>query len=260
MFRNSLKICGLFYFLDLQSYTVQRYPNLSGFSAGKVATTQVLKRILARLPDRWQTELRRLHYGREIQQGIFVSPEPEYEILSTLISPGDSVIDVGANVGQYTKRFSELVGAHGRVIAFEPVPETFFLLAANARRFPHANVSLINAAASDKLDTAGMNVPMFPTGLANHYEARLCRDSEGSVSVLTVPLDSLWLDRRVTLVKIDVEDHELPVLKGMQSLIRQHHPTLIVETRNESVINYLTSLGYLCGRLRSSPNVVCRAA
>src|SRR5438128_7943415 len=133
----------------------------------------LLKRIVARLPDRWQFELRRFRYARQIAQGTFDTPEPEYKLLSQWIKPGDWVLDIGANVGHYTKRLSELVGDHGRVIAFEPVPTTFHLLAANVQLFEHSNVTLINAAASDKLGIAGMSMPVFSTGLTNYFQASI---------------------------------------------------------------------------------------
>ena len=127
----------------------------------------LFNRFAARLPERWQSELKRIHFGRQIIRGTFETSEPEYKILSQLIKPGDWVIDIGANVGHYTKRFSELVGVHGRIIAFEPVPTTFALLAANVQLFAHANVTLINAAVSDKFGVVGMSIPRSSTGLTN---------------------------------------------------------------------------------------------
>src|SRR4030065_2139701 len=128
-------------------------------------TMKLFKRIAASLPALWQNELKRLHFRRQIRRGTFITSEPEYAILPSLISEGDWAIDVGANVGHYTKRFSELVGVSGRVIAFEPVPETFALLAANLQEVSNFNVTLINAAASEDTDIVGMSVPTFDTGL-----------------------------------------------------------------------------------------------
>ena len=107
------------------------------------------------------------------------------------------MIDVGANVGHYTKRFSELVGATGRVIAFEPIPETFALLAANIQLLPLANVTLINAALSDKTDLAGMSIPVFDTGLRNFYQAQLSNTSHSSLQVLTMRLESINITHRL---------------------------------------------------------------
>src|SRR5688572_25618258 len=123
-----------------------------------------LKRIAARLPDRWQQELKRRYFRSEIRRGRFRTNEREYGLLSALVSPEDWVLDVGANIGHYTVRFSELVGKLGRVISFEPVPETFELLAANIALIT-PNVTLINAAASDSTRVIGMEIPRFDSGL-----------------------------------------------------------------------------------------------
>ena len=216
----------------------------------------LLKQIAARLPNRWQTELKRIHFGRQVNKGTFVTDEPEYKILHNLINPGDWVIDIGANVGHYTKRFSELVGAHGRVIAFEPVPTTFFLLSANVQLFTDPNVSLINAAVSNKLNVVGMSLPKFSTGLTNYYQAHLSSAADSALSVLTISLDSLCINQHIALVKIDAEGHESFVLAGMQKLIEKYHPVLIVETDSREVIANLTTLGYVPEQLQNSPNVL----
>jgi SAM-dependent methyltransferase len=69
--------------------------------------------------------------------------EPEYRFLEHLAMDGACVIEVGAGVGQYTRRLSELVGASGRVIAVESDHDTFALLAANAASL--RNVMLLNS-------------------------------------------------------------------------------------------------------------------
>src|SRR5438105_15643228 len=101
--------------------------------------TDLLKRIAATLPPAWQNELKRIYFRRQIQRDRFITSEPEYDLLSSLVADGDWVVDVGANVGHYAKRFSQLVGRTGRVIAFEPVPETFALLAGNLQILAQAN-------------------------------------------------------------------------------------------------------------------------
>lgn len=219
---------------------------------------QLLKKIAARLPDQWQTELKRFHYARQIKKGIFFTDEPEYKILNKLIGPGDWVIDIGANVGHYTKRFAELVGAHGRVIAFEPVPATFSLLSANVQLFGYPNVTLINSAVSDKLDIVGMSMPKFSTGLANYYEAHITHVPDCALSVLTISFDSLDIDQPIALIKIDTEGHESFVLAGMKKIIERWHPVLIVETSSEEVIADLTAMGYVSKKLPDSPNVLFR--
>jgi len=218
----------------------------------------VMKQLAARLPHRWQSELKRLHFGRQIARNDFNTSEAEFHLLPQWVSTGDWVLDIGANVGQYTKRMSDLVGAHGRVIAFEPVPATFALLAANAERFEHGNVSLFNAAVSGKLDVLGMDIPRFASGLINYYQAHLTEGGQGATRVLTLPVDALQIDRRVSLVKIDAEGHEAQVIDGMQVLLQRWQPTLIVETGSQALIDRIAALGYEVNRLAGSSNVVCR--
>jgi FkbM family methyltransferase len=215
-----------------------------------------LKQILAQMPNRWTTELKRIHFSRQIRKGTFITEEPEGKILSNLIAPGDWVIDIGANVGHYTKRFSELVGPKGRVLAFEPVPATFSLLSANAQLFTHLNVTLINAAVSNEMNIVGMSFPKFPTGLTNFYQARLSSNVENHpLSVLTLSLDSIGINHRIALVKIDAEKHESFVLSGMQKLLEKYHPFIILETDSKEVIDNLLTLGYVSEKLPESPNI-----
>ena len=220
-------------------------------------TTMLIKRLAARLPHRWQAELKRVHFGRQIARDTFNTSEAEFKLLDGLVRAGDWVIDIGANVGQYTKRMSDLVGPSGRVVAFEPVPATFALLAANAERFRYANVTLINAAVSERLDVMGMSIPRFGTGLVNYYEARITAGG-GETLVLTMPIDSMPIEHPVSLVKIDAEGHEAFVIAGMRRLIQRHKPTMIVETGSAELISAIEAMGYRVERSTGSSNVVCR--
>jgi FkbM family methyltransferase len=213
----------------------------------------LLKRIAGRLPKRWQQSLKRFHFGRQIRRHRFVTREPEYEQLQNFVSPGDWVVDVGANVGHYTVRLSELVGSQGRVAAFEPVPETFELLAANVALLPSKNVTLINAAASDRAYVSSMSIPVCDTGLDNNYMAQLSTSGSGP-RVLCLPIDDLHLPHAVRLVKVDAEGHELPVLKGMVDLLERDRPVLIVEDNDDAVTDWLEDLGYTGQKLPKSSN------
>ena len=220
----------------------------------------LLKKIAAKLPHQWQTGLKRIFFNRQIRKGAFESDEPEYQILDNFIKSGDWVLDIGANVGHYTKRFSELVGKRGRVIAFEPVPTTFSLLSANIQLFNYPNVTLLNAAVSDKLDVVGMSMPKFDSGLSNYYMAHISAPADSELSVLTLSIDALNINQQISLVKIDAEGHEAFVVSGMKKLIEKYHPVLIIETAEQEFIDSITSLGYVSERLIDSPNTLFKPA
>jgi len=215
-----------------------------------------LKTVVALFPVTWQWELKRIYYRRQIKKGNFKISEPEYYKLQELIKTGDWVIDIGANVGHYTKRFSELVGPDGRVIAFEPVPATFSLLAANVQLFAYSNVTLINAAVSDKLHIVGMTIPHFSNGMNNYYQAHISTVKDNPLSVLAIPLDSLYTDHRISLVKIDTEGHESSVIAGMYNLLKKNHPILIVETDSKKIVEDLELSGYMSIKIDNSPNII----
>ena len=178
-------------------------------------------------------------------------------MLSRVVACGDWVIDVGANVGFYTKRLAELVGPEGRVLAFEPVPETFVLLANNLESCRLFNVTLFNAAVSETTGVAGMSIPEYSdTGLRNFYQAHLSNAADSELKILTVSLDALHIPTTVRLIKIDAEGHEFSVLKGMRKTLLRDRPILIVETPNAEVSELLASLDYVGTRLPGSPNVV----
>jgi len=210
----------------------------------------MFKKIASHFPAGWQHELKRQYYAWQIRTGRFHTGELEFQLLHSLVQAGDWVIDVGANVGHYTARMSRLVGAAGRVLAFEPVPKTFRLLAANARLFAHENVTLLNVAVSQRATLSGIEVPSIQSGA---YLAHLTGSTTG-LQVLCLSLDSLQLPHSVSLIKIDAEGHELAVLKGMEKLLQRDRPTLIVELGSREPVEYLLSSDYRMERLPNSPN------
>ncbi len=145
------------------------------------------------------------------------------EVMFETIKEGDTVWDVGANVGEYTVRFREAVADSGQVIAFEPAPSCFEQLAERTQSLGD-NVKLMNLGLSDKDGEM-----VFQTGDTPDSTIGRFLDDAGSVSSaggrLALPIttaDSLIRDNRVDspdVIKIDVEGFELEVIKGMRELL-----------------------------------------
>jgi len=221
---------------------------------------KILAPVFSRLPAGVQFELRRLNFARQIRMVRFSSQEPEMGLVADYLKGGDWAIDVGANVGHYTCSMAKYVGASGRVLAFEPVPTSFALLAANVRASGMHNVTLFNLALSSEAAVSAMTIPRYTdSGVRNYYQARI--SGEGDFPVLCLRLDAIPILGKVTLVKIDAEGHDLQVLIGMEGLLRKDRPVLIVEgSLSGSVAAWLGERGYRLRKTAGSPNIVAEPA
>ena len=88
------------------------------------------------LPKVLVNELRLRKHLRNLTTEV----EPEDAEVRRIVHTDHTVLDIDANFGVFTKLFSQLVGPHGSVIAFEPVPQTFRTLVAGIERYHRNNV------------------------------------------------------------------------------------------------------------------------
>jgi FkbM family methyltransferase len=150
------------------------------------------------------------------------------ETLYRLIDPGDVVIDAGANIGYMTSVAAARSASSGRVVAYEPHPVVFELLASNVARWnAHPCVARVEpeqAALSDLPGAGELEVgPMFHAnmGLA---KLRVRGGGQAPSESLAVELKRLdtEFDGPIGLLKVDVEGHEPAVLRGARRLLGDH--------------------------------------
>lgn len=139
----------------------------------------------------------------------------EIQLIRQLIKKGDVIIDVGANVGFYTKLFSQLTGNTGKVYAFEPDINNFNKLKNNTRHLN--NVIIENKAISDttatlKLYQSKLNVD-HRTYLSDEFS------SDKYIEIPAIKLDDYIQNQPVHLLKIDVQGFEPFVLKGAENIL-----------------------------------------
>jgi FkbM family methyltransferase len=194
--------------------------------------------VLSVLPRRYHLPLR--YYYRR----WFHTLDPEFRFLTRLVGRGQTAVDVGGNLGVYTYALSKLCR---RVEVFEPVS----LYADLIRAFPAPNVRVHEVALSSQVGTQRLYFAR---------EAGLVDMGRGSLSPLDPGSDSLetrvdTLDNfglaDVSFIKIDVEGHELDVLKGATETLTRQRPNLLVEIEQRHlqhpmkiVFDYLEGLGY----------------
>ena len=215
----------------------------------KLAIHRVLgERTFAALQSRyWCSRVRRLRYSFEFRDEI-----------EAAVSPGDTVLDVGANVGQYAALLARLVGPTGRVLAFEPEPRTHAILHSNVRRIGLSSVETFQLALADFTGTALIVRVVDEDGLPNIGLTHLATQSEAaSGDARVAALDGLSESLRVdscAFVKIDVEGSEMLVLRGGARFLATRRPLLMVELDHmmsarygsspADVIVFLKELGY----------------
>lgn len=167
--------------------------------------------------------------------------ERELRRLGELCRPDGTAVDVGAWYGPWTNR---LAGCAASVVAIEPMPHLAELL---ARTVP-ANVRVVAAAASDRQGSASIWTSADGRGVrgVSSLVRRNVHSRRTTVRLLTI--DSLELTG-VSFIKIDVDGHEVPVLRGAARTVRRDRPALLVEAETriqpiEGIIELLAGWGY----------------
>jgi FkbM family methyltransferase len=152
---------------------------------------------------------------------------------ATAAVPSDGVIiDVGANLGWVAAGFGWIV-PDGRVVAVEASPATYANLSRTIGRSGLENVTLVNTAVSDKPGTLEFfECEWFSAG-SFVKESTIAADVHvGAVTVPAITIDELVTQQgleRVDLIKIDIEGHELPALRGARATLERFRPSAIVE-------------------------------
>ncbi|MEA2727940.1 MAG: hypothetical protein QOF70_2415 [Acetobacteraceae bacterium] len=189
------------------------------------------------------------------------------DILSHAPSGGRVVIDVGANFGTFSLALSRLVGAGGKVIAFEPQRIIYYMLAGTMALNCAINVHCINAAVGDA--PGSLEVPQFdyfsPLSFGSvefgpeQRETLTQPRQHDAASIEFIPvvtIDSLGLER-VDLLKIDAEGMEMEVLRGAEKTIERCRPVIYAEWLKVGEIELrerLEALGYFVQNCRLSDN------
>lgn len=142
----------------------------------------------------------------------------ERRALEQTIRPGQTIVDVGANLGLYTVLLSRLVGPSGRVISFEPEPGLFELLSQSCELNGCANVKVYPVALGSRESRMPMRRMILNAG-DNTLGTEGSELFRSEVMVEVAKLDDLAPDLRPDVIKIDVQGWELEVLRGMPRIL-----------------------------------------
>tara|TARA_B100000945_G_scaffold94562_1_gene73889 strand:+ start:704 stop:1456 length:753 start_codon:yes stop_codon:yes gene_type:complete len=198
-------------------------------------------------------------FEKRIKRSIKNNDEKELQLLKKIIIPETDTIDIGVYRGVYSY---EMAKYSKMVHAFEPNPIIFKDIELNLSKIIK-NINLYNFALSDKENKVLLKVPIrnknydksnyeeyFQMGRATIHEQNVMGDIE-TFEIKSKKLDNFTFSNRISFIKIDVEGHEMSVIKGAENTIKQYKPTLLVEIEEKhskqkvlESINYINSLGY----------------
>ena len=187
-----------------------------------------------------------LEVGRSsVQQLLALDGErfiAERALVESLLSPGMTFVDVGANIGYYMLLAQRSVGKRGMIICIEPDEANLRELSRQIKGNDLTNVVVLPVAAGAEDREARLEPGI---------NARVRADGSGTGEVRLRRLDSL-LDAPVDVLKIDVEGYEGHVLDGAAELLRRWRPALFLEVHPqlldgpysvESVLGVVLGLG-----------------
>ena len=186
------------------------------------------------------------------KKGCLKQKYPELFFLHKIIKPGDTCIDIGANLGYYSTKMSVLCGAKGKVYAVEPVPLFYSIWKKNIKQSGISNLELFPFALGNSEGTIQMGMPE-KDGLAHHGMTKIASTSnETFVKYFDVTMkvpDQIFAKlERLDFIKCDIEGYENIAFANMTETLKRFTPVIQSELGGDEnrskVISQLESLGY----------------
>jgi FkbM family methyltransferase len=154
-------------------------------------------------------------FPSSISAALWVQPDArddDAEVLRLLLRAADTYVDCGANIGHLALVARQLVGQTGRVVAIEANPRIHRYCQRNLDLNEFSDVQTINVALGE---TAGTIT------ISDQHSDDQNVVGQGTTTVPLCPLDSVLTSGAVTLLKLDVEGFELPVLRGAKQTLER---------------------------------------
>jgi FkbM family methyltransferase len=170
--------------------------------------------------------------------------DKDITMFRSLLAPGRTAIDVGANLGFTTTMLASVVGPAGRVLAFEPSPRVYAKLRKTVEANHLSQVVTFNLACGSSTSVQTLHAVNRSSG-----NASILGEGAATASVDVVRLDDVdevW-ERPISLIKIDTEGYEPEVLTGARRLIEEQHPILYLEMGGDYLRSTRRSIELLSG-------------
>ena len=171
------------------------------------------------------------------------------------VQPGDTFLDVGANIGYFSLLASDLVGDTGRVVSFEPSARALSKLTTHLCLNQCSNVTVCSQAMGEVVGPERLNWASS-SNIGGSSIARGTASQGYSEQIFVRKLDDVCQEMNLqpSFMKLDVEGFELFALRGAEQTLRTFHPVVVCELTNQfltdhsqsadEMLNFMTALGY----------------
>lgn len=178
--------------------------------------------------------------------------EPEIVgVARTCIKPGTAVLDVGANFGQMSVQFADLVGPEGEVWSFEADDFVFHLMQKNAELNGKGNIRPVFGAVWD----TGKNSVLYPVQdfkrWGSYGSYGIDPNAVDGRSVPTLTIDSLDIQKPISFMKVDIQGSDLFAMRGARRTIERHQMPIIFEFEDQFQEKFCTSFDDYIDFIRS---------
>jgi len=222
-----------------------------------LATTERKFKIYVDLHDRY--------VSRSCLAGDYEPAETNF--LLRTIKPGNTFLDIGANIGWFTLNAANIIGAKGKVFAFEPRKDTYDALSGSINENNwNEFVNVFNCAVGrddDVLEIAWSGGTDNPGGtclITNDVISYELSNHQKQVTSVK-RLDNIIGEESVDMIKIDIEGAEFLALEGCINILKKNYPIILSEISPDLLqkvsgvsaseyIKFLTDLGYKCYKLK----------
>ena len=175
--------------------------------------------------------------------------QPEiWDSLKTRLGPGSVLLDVGAHIGVFSLKGASVVGPQGRVVSFEPNPETLAELRSNVVASHAESIVTVEPIACSDRD---QRLTLFASRGINTGASSLSKENAGAFDqapkaypVRARPIDDVVAElglTRVDAIKIDVEGAEVSVLRGSAKTLARFHPKVVIEVDARQLASFGTT-------------------
>lgn len=191
-------------------------------------------------------------YIRLVKAGFLKKGYPELFHLHEIIKPDYYCIDIGANLGYYSVKLSEIVGNNGKIYAVEPIPMFNEIWKSNIRLSKYKNLELLPYALGEKEQIVQMGIPVR-AGVLHHGMTKIVETAEENyIKYFDVEMknpDDLFINlERLDFIKCDIEGYEHVVFSNIKKTLEKFKPIIQSELGGQDnrrkVFETLISLGY----------------